>query len=48
MKAAGFTLAAPLLFDHLTVGGDPTLHGVTIQHPGDTRPVILPAAIGGR
>ena len=30
-EAAGFTPAGPLQFDHLTVGGDLTVRGVTIQ-----------------
>jgi hypothetical protein len=38
MKAAGFTLAAPLQFDHLTIGGDLTVREVTIQqYFGDMR-----------
>jgi hypothetical protein len=38
MEAAGFTPTAPLQFDHITIGGDFTLHEVTIQpYFGDTR-----------
>jgi Domain of unknown function (DUF4062)/NACHT domain len=38
MEAAGLTPTAPLQFDHITIGGDFTLHEVTIQpYFGDTR-----------
>ena len=49
LEAAGFTPAAQLQFDHVTVGGEFQPRGVTIQqYFGDTRRADPgPAAAGG-
>ena len=46
LEAAGFTPAAQLQFDHITVG-DFSLRGVTIQQYFGTRAALTPPAVTG-